>query len=75
MFFMKILIIGSEGFVGKNLVKGLSEKHDVYTSDQLDSSAHQNYSQCDIALQGMKADFFPNGQYADFEIDFNMNLN
>ena len=45
---MKILIIGSEGFVGKNLVKGLSEKHDVYTSDQLDSSAHQNYSQCDI---------------------------
>ena len=48
MFFMKILIIGSEGFVGKNLVKGLSEKHDVYTSDQLDSSTHQNYSQCDI---------------------------
>tara|TARA_B100000953_G_scaffold217201_1_gene179592 strand:- start:231 stop:341 length:111 start_codon:yes stop_codon:yes gene_type:complete len=25
---MKILIIGSEGFVGKNLVSGLSEKHD-----------------------------------------------
>ena len=44
---MKILIIGSEGFVGKNLVKGLSEKHDIYTSDQLDSP-HQNYSKCDI---------------------------
>jgi UDP-glucose 4-epimerase len=44
---MKILIIGSEGFVGKNLVKGLSEKHDIYTSDQLDST-HQNYSKCDI---------------------------
>lgn len=44
---MKILIIGSEGFVGKNLVKGLSEKHDIYTSDQIDS-ANQNYSKCDI---------------------------
>ncbi len=39
--------MGSEGFVGKNLVKGLSEKHDIYTSDQLDS-ADQNYSKCDI---------------------------
>ena len=39
--------MGSEGFVGKNLVKGLSEKHDIYTSDQLDST-HQNYSKCDI---------------------------
>ncbi|QLH10193.1 NAD(P)-dependent oxidoreductase [Nitrosarchaeum sp. AC2] len=44
---MKILIMGSEGFVGKNLVKGLSEKHDIYTSDQLDST-DQNYSKCDI---------------------------
>jgi len=44
---MKILIMGSEGFVGKNLVKGLSEKHDIYTSDQIES-ANQNYSQCDI---------------------------
>lgn len=39
--------MGSEGFVGKNLVKGLSEKHDIYTSDQLDST-DQNYSKCDI---------------------------
>lgn len=39
--------MGSEGFVGKNLVKGLSEKHDIYTSDQIES-ANQNYSQCDI---------------------------
>ena len=44
---MKILIMGSEGFVGKNLVKGLSEKHDIYTSDQIDST-NQNYSKCDI---------------------------
>lgn len=39
--------MGSEGFVGKNLVKGLSEKHDIYTSDQLDSTV-KNYSKCDI---------------------------
>jgi len=45
---MKILITGSEGFVGKNLVKGLSQKHTIYTSDQLDSSTHENYSKCDI---------------------------
>ena len=45
---MKILITGSEGFVGKNLVKGLSQKHTIYTSDQLDSSKHENYSKCDI---------------------------
>ena len=45
---MDILITGSEGFVGNNLVKGLSQKHTIYTSDQLDSSNHENYSQCDI---------------------------
>ena len=45
---MKILIMGSEGFVGKNLVKRLSEKHYIHTSDQLDSSTHPNYSKCDI---------------------------
>jgi UDP-glucose 4-epimerase len=44
---MKILIIGSEGFVGKNLVKGLSKTHEIYTSDQIDST-HKNYSKCDI---------------------------
>ena len=45
---MKILVTGSEGFVGNNLVKGLSQNHTIYTSDQLDSSNHENYSQCDI---------------------------
>jgi len=45
---MNILITGSEGFVGNNLVKGLSQKHTIFTSDQLDSSNHENYSQCDI---------------------------
>jgi len=45
---MKILITGSEGFVGQNLVKGLSKNHDVYTTDQLEKSIHPNYSKCDI---------------------------
>ena len=45
---MKILITGSEGFVGQNLVKGLSQNHTIYTSDQLDSSNHENYTKCDI---------------------------
>jgi len=45
---MNILITGSEGFVGNNLVKGLSQKHTIYTSDQLDSSNHENYLSCDI---------------------------
>ena len=34
---MKILIMGSEGFVGQNLVHGLSKNHDVFRSDQIDS--------------------------------------
>ena len=45
---MKILITGSEGFVGQNLVKGLSKNHNVYTTDQLEKSIHPNYSKCDI---------------------------
>ncbi|MGY5151512.1 MAG: NAD-dependent epimerase/dehydratase family protein [Candidatus Nitrosopumilus sp. bin_6a] len=44
---MKILIMGSEGFVGQNLVSGLSKKHDVLRSDQLDSN-EKNYFKCDI---------------------------
>lgn len=45
---MKLLIFGSEGFVGQNLVSDLSEKHKIYTADQVEKSSHQNYSQCDI---------------------------
>ena len=30
---LKVLIIGSEGFVGYNLVDGLSEKFQILTSD------------------------------------------
>ncbi|MGQ0790605.1 MAG: NAD-dependent epimerase/dehydratase family protein [Nitrosopumilaceae archaeon] len=45
---MKILITGSEGFVGQNLVRGLSKNHNIYTTDQLETSIHPNYSKCDI---------------------------
>ncbi len=44
---MKILIMGSEGFVGQNLVNGLSQNHDVFRSDQIELDA-KNYSKCDI---------------------------
>jgi UDP-glucose 4-epimerase len=45
---LKILILGSEGFVGKNLVDGLSKNHQVFCADQLDSSSHENYKKFDI---------------------------
>lgn len=44
---MKILIMWSEGFVGQNLVNGLSRNHDVFRSDQIELDA-KNYSKCDI---------------------------
>ena len=44
---MKFLIMGSEGFVGQNLVNGLSKNHDVFRSDQIDSN-EKNYFKCDI---------------------------
>lgn len=45
---MKVLIIGSEGFVGNNLVNGLSSKHEVFCADLIPNSIHDNYSQFDI---------------------------
>ena len=39
--------MGSEGFVGQNLVHGLSKNHDVFRSDQIDSN-EKNYFKCDI---------------------------
>lgn len=45
---MKILIIGSEGFVGSNLVLGLSKNYQVICADQLDSSKNKNYKKLDI---------------------------
>ena len=39
--------MGSEGFVGQNLVNGLSKNHNVLRSDQIDSN-EKNYFKCDI---------------------------
>ena len=44
---MKILIMGSEGFVGQNLVNGLSKNHDILRSDQIDLN-EKNYFKCNI---------------------------
>jgi len=45
---MKVLIIGSEGFVGNNLVDGLSKNHEIVCADQLENSIHKNYYQLDV---------------------------
>ena len=45
---MKVLLLGSEGFVGQNLINGLKEKHELLTADVLDSSTHTNYTKFDI---------------------------
>jgi UDP-glucose 4-epimerase len=45
---LKILVLGSEGFVGHNLVHGLDKNHEVFTADQLASGFHKNYKQMDI---------------------------
>ena len=45
---MKILILGSEGFVGHNLVEGLSKNHEIFCADLIENSVHKNYKQFDI---------------------------
>ena len=45
---MKILILGSEGFVGNNLVEGLSKNHEIFCADLIDKSSHQNYIKFDV---------------------------
>jgi len=45
---MKVLIIGSEGFVGNNLVDGLSQNHEIICADQLENSYHSNYHKLDV---------------------------
>ena len=45
---MKLLILGSEGFVGNNLVNGLSKKHEVICADIFDTSSHENYQKFDV---------------------------
>jgi UDP-glucose 4-epimerase len=45
---LKILILGSEGFVGNNLVNGLSKNHEIFCADMINDSPHQNYTQFDV---------------------------
>ena len=45
---MKVLLLGSEGFVGQNLIDGLKEKHELLTADVLNSGTHTNYTKFDI---------------------------
>ena len=45
---MKIVILGSEGFVGKNLVEDLESKYDVIPSDIYPSGVSKNYVKSDI---------------------------
>lgn len=45
---LKVLILGSEGFVGHNLVDGLAKNHEIFCADLIDSSSHSNYSKLDV---------------------------
>lgn len=45
---MKFLILGSEGFVGNNLVNSLSKNHEVLCGDMIADSHHKNYVQFDV---------------------------
>ena len=45
---MKILILGSEGFVGQNLVNGLSKKHEIVCADIIEKNSQKNYHKFDV---------------------------
>gem|GEM_PF-886257 len=45
---MKILILGSEGFVGRNLVSGLRGTHQVITADMVEGNHNEDYRQFNI---------------------------
>ncbi|MGI0010508.1 MAG: NAD-dependent epimerase/dehydratase family protein, partial [Nitrosopumilaceae archaeon] len=45
---MRVLILGSEGFVGQNLVEGLKKSHQVFTADQFANGSEKNYTQFNI---------------------------
>jgi UDP-glucose 4-epimerase len=42
------LILGSEGFVGHNLVQGLRRSHEIRCADLVEKSSHENYTRFDI---------------------------
>jgi UDP-glucose 4-epimerase len=43
-----LLILGSEGFVGHNLVRGLGKSHEIRCADLAEKSSHDNYTKFDI---------------------------
>lgn len=45
---MRVLILGSEGFVGQNLAAGLGRSHTILCADQVEKSIHDNYTRFDI---------------------------
>jgi len=45
---LKVLVLGSEGFVGNNLVQGLEKSHEIFTADQVDSKRLKNHIAFDI---------------------------
>lgn len=45
---MRVLILGSEGFVGHNLVQSLKNSYQVSTADQLEQGHEKNYSKLNI---------------------------
>jgi UDP-glucose 4-epimerase len=45
---LRLLILGSEGFVGQNLVRGLGESHEVRCADLIEKSSHDSYTKFDI---------------------------
>lgn len=40
--------MGSEGFVGQNLVMGLSVNHEILTADMIDKNSQKNYTKFDV---------------------------
>jgi UDP-glucose 4-epimerase len=45
---LRLLILGSEGFVGHNLVQGLRRSHEIRCADLVEKSSHENYTRFDI---------------------------
>jgi UDP-glucose 4-epimerase len=45
---LRLLILGSEGFVGQNLAQGLEKSHEIHCADLAEKSSHENYTRVDI---------------------------
>jgi UDP-glucose 4-epimerase len=45
---LRLLILGSEGFVGQNLVRALDKSHEIRCADLIEKSSHEHYTKFDI---------------------------